>query len=180
MGHSVGEYTETKAPTCTEDGEKTVECSVCGEDFTEVIPAMGHSTLNYETTKEPTCTEKGEAMAVCSNCDEEFSKEIPALGHSFGDWVVITEATIESEGEKERECTVCGDKETAVIAKLAPEEDKADDTDNNTNNNVSTEDVKNPEIPNTNSGEAVMVYVLFAGVACAFMSIIAIRRKYCK
>ena len=34
--------TVTQAPTCTETGIKTLTCSVCGYEKTEVIPATGH------------------------------------------------------------------------------------------------------------------------------------------
>jgi len=43
----------TKAPTCTEAGIKTYEC-VCGDSYTEAIPATGHS---YQGT-------------VCGNCGD--------------------------------------------------------------------------------------------------------------
>ena len=38
--------TVTKAATCTEAGEKSYTCSVCGETHTEVIPATGHHYEN--------------------------------------------------------------------------------------------------------------------------------------
>ena len=41
-GHSFGEWTQTKAPTETEAGEKERSCA-CGEKETEVIPALGHT-----------------------------------------------------------------------------------------------------------------------------------------
>ena len=47
--------TVTKAATCTEAGEKSYTCSVCGETHTEVIPAAGH---HYENGK---CTGCGQA-----------------------------------------------------------------------------------------------------------------------
>lgn len=38
-------YTEeiTKAATCTEDGVKTSTCSLCGDSYTQAIPATGHT-----------------------------------------------------------------------------------------------------------------------------------------
>ena len=38
--------TVTKAATCTEPGEKTYTCSLCGESHTETIPATGHHYEN--------------------------------------------------------------------------------------------------------------------------------------
>ena len=47
--------TVTKAATCTEAGEKSYTCSICGETHTEAIPAAGH---HYENGK---CTGCGQA-----------------------------------------------------------------------------------------------------------------------
>ena len=55
---------ETSAPTCTEAGEKTYTC-LCGDTYTEVIPATGH------TERTPaTCT----AQAVCDVCGESYGE----------------------------------------------------------------------------------------------------------
>ena len=42
LGHDFGEWTETKTPTATENGEKTHTCARCGATETEDIPATGH------------------------------------------------------------------------------------------------------------------------------------------
>ena len=47
--------TVTKAATCTEAGEKSYTCAICGETHTEAIPAAGH---HYENGK---CTGCGQA-----------------------------------------------------------------------------------------------------------------------
>lgn len=49
--HSFGEWTVTKAATCTEPGEQTRTCE-CGYSETQVIPATGHDYVN----------------GVCTNC----------------------------------------------------------------------------------------------------------------
>ena len=54
--------TVTKAATCTEPGEKTYTCSICGESHTEVIPAAGH---HYENG---VCT-------VCGQADPDAKPE---------------------------------------------------------------------------------------------------------
>ena len=33
----------TTAPTCIAEGVKTITCSICGDSFTETVPALGHS-----------------------------------------------------------------------------------------------------------------------------------------
>ena len=54
--HDWGEGETTKNATCTENGEKTYTCSICGETKTETIPAAGHS---YVAGK---CTTCGDAL----------------------------------------------------------------------------------------------------------------------
>ena len=49
--HAFGEWTVTKAATCTEPGEQTRSCE-CGYTETQVIPATGHDYVN----------------GVCANC----------------------------------------------------------------------------------------------------------------
>lgn len=55
--HSYGEYTVTLEPTCTQPGEKTRICSLCGYVEKAEIPASGHS---YDS-----CCDKD-----CNNCAE--------------------------------------------------------------------------------------------------------------
>ena len=59
----VHDYTEsiTKEPTCIEDGEKTYTC-VCGDSYTEIIPATGnHSYVDGTCTD---CGDKEDLYAV--------------------------------------------------------------------------------------------------------------------
>ena len=62
-GHTWDEGEETKAPTCTEAGEKTYKCIVEGCDATKTaeIPATGH---NYENGECTVCGEKEETPAT--------------------------------------------------------------------------------------------------------------------
>ena len=48
--HNWGEGTETKAPTCTDDGILSFTCAICGESKTEAIPAKGHSYVAGKCT----------------------------------------------------------------------------------------------------------------------------------
>ena len=58
--HSFGEWTVSKEATCTEAGEETRTCSVCGATETQAISAKGHTASEkWVTTKKATCTEKG-------------------------------------------------------------------------------------------------------------------------
>ena len=99
--HSWGEGEQTKAPTCTEEGEMTYTCSICGQSKTEAILPIGeHSYDDGTETKAPTCGEDGEMTYTCSICGDSYTEAIDATGeHSFDDSGV---------------CTVCGATATAV------------------------------------------------------------------
>ncbi|MBR2926737.1 MAG: endonuclease [Clostridia bacterium] len=77
--HANGTWAQTKAPTCTEKGEKTFTCTDCGATLTEEIAATGHSHKAVVTP--PTCTEKGYTTHTCSCGDTYVTDEVAALGH---------------------------------------------------------------------------------------------------
>ncbi len=71
-------YTEkvTTPATCTADGEKTYTCSVCGDKYTEKIPALGHS---YQTSVvKPTYSAKGYTLHKCKNCGDSYKDNYTA------------------------------------------------------------------------------------------------------
>jgi surface protein len=91
----------TKAPTCTEAGEKILTCS-CGDVKTETIPMKEHNYVNYRckdcgilnpnhthsysitVSKKATCTETGIRKLTCS-CGDVKSESIKPLGHCYRD-----------------------------------------------------------------------------------------------
>ena len=107
-GHAWGDYAVTKEATCTDKGEETATCSVCGEKDTKEIAAKGHSFGEYTVTKAPTCTEKGEETATCANgCGTTDTNEIAALGHDYVE-VNHQDPTCTAEGFIEYECARSG------------------------------------------------------------------------
>ncbi len=84
--HTWDEGKETKAPTCTSEGEKTYTCTVCKTaSYTEIIPALGHDEKTHEA-QAPTCTEIGwEEYVTCERegCDYSTYNEISATGHDY-------------------------------------------------------------------------------------------------
>ena len=44
--HRYGDFTTVKAATCTEDGEETAQCLICGETASRTVPATGHRDEN--------------------------------------------------------------------------------------------------------------------------------------
>ena len=118
--HVFGEWTVTKAATCTEAGLSTRTCTVCGAEETLTVPALGHKFGEWTETKAATCTEAGVSTRTCTVCGEaKETKDIPALGHKFGEWTETKAATCTEAGVSTRTCTVCGEaKETKDIPAL--------------------------------------------------------------
>ena len=115
LGHAFGEWTVTKEATCTEPGEETSTCYVCGVTETREIEATGHNFGEWTVTKEASCTEKGEETRECE-CGEVETREIETTGHTFGAWAETKAPNCTDAGEKTRTCSVCGEVETAAIA----------------------------------------------------------------
>ena len=98
-----GKVLSYTAPTCTQDGSKTVQCSKkgkytklqCTETKTFTISALGHDFKGAEWVIEaPTCTTPGQRYQVCKrdgcnqkNIDEAYAEAHPALGHVWGKYV---------------------------------------------------------------------------------------------
>ena len=109
--HSWSEGTVNSAPTCTQQGTKTLTCLVCGDVKTETIEALGHTEETVEG-KAATCTEAGLTEGKkCSVCAEVLvaQETIKALGHTEetveGKAATCTEAGL-TEGKK---CSVCAE-----------------------------------------------------------------------
>ena len=77
--HEWGEWTVSKAPTCTAAGEKTRQCKGCGEEESLVIELVEHDW------REATCT----TPKTCANCGTTSGE---ALSHSYTQEVVKKEA----------------------------------------------------------------------------------------
>ena len=98
-----GKVLSYTAPTCTQDGSKTVQCSKkgkytklqCTETKTSPISALGHDFKGAEWVIDaPTCTTPGQRYQVCKrdgcnqkNIDEAYAEAHPALGHVWGKYV---------------------------------------------------------------------------------------------
>lgn len=67
--HTWGEPEVTKAATCTETGEETFTCTVCGATKKEAIPATGHSWGKPEVTYAAN-GQDGEKVYTCAVCNE--------------------------------------------------------------------------------------------------------------
>ena len=117
LDHTFGDWTQTKAPTCIEEGEESRECAACGHVETRAIAKVDHV---YEAVvTEPTCTEAGFTTYTCAVCGDSYTAdEVAALGHAYGEWTQTKAPSCIEEGEESRVCQNCGNTETRVLEKI--------------------------------------------------------------
>ena len=119
--HKFGDWTITKAATCTTAGAQTRTCSGCAKVETQTIKALGHKySTTWTTDKAATCGAAGSKSHHCTRCGAKKDvTAIPATGkHDFNNWKTTKAATYTATGTKTRTCKVCKKTETATIAKL--------------------------------------------------------------
>ena len=105
------------APTCIQEGQEEKRCSLCGDDYIDVLPVTGHEWSDWEDMDEldgNKCISNRLVSHRCNICGLEETAVIPAPGHQ---WVAVsyTEATCVEDGEAVRRCAVCGLEETLVL-----------------------------------------------------------------
>lgn len=104
-------YEITEEATCTEKGEKTYTCTICGSTFETKIAATNHPSRRTVRT-EGTCSNPGTIETICNLCDAVISSEALYYEHDWGKWEVTTAATATSKGVKTRTCKDCGETQT--------------------------------------------------------------------
>ena len=85
------EYTLDKAPTCEEEGSRSIRCLKCGLVKESVLlDALGHTPGEAvkEDIVDPTCTAEGsyDEVVYCTVCKKELSRTtvtLPAAGHDI-------------------------------------------------------------------------------------------------
>ena len=88
--HTLGEWQEVLAPTCSTQGVRAKLCTVagCRQFELELIDSLGHTMGEWTLVKEATCTEAGEESSVCQVCGLTETRAIPATGHTYTPQVV--------------------------------------------------------------------------------------------
>ena len=115
--HTFGNWTTTKAATCTTDGTQTRMCSVCGKTETKTIAKISHSYSSKITTA-ATCTKNGVKTYTCS-CGDSYTEIIPMAEHNYTAKTVAP--TYTAQGYTLHTCSVCGDSyKDTYTAKLTP------------------------------------------------------------
>ena len=94
--HHYVDWEETKAPTCTEDGEKIKTCEVCGYEDSEVIESLGHSLGEYVLNNDATFVDDGTKKSTCTICGETVT--VLDEGSRLG--VLIPAGTFQMGSEK--------------------------------------------------------------------------------
>ncbi len=105
VAHVYGEWTTTKAPTCTEKGSHKKVCE-CGKEIAEDMLATGHTEVT-DAAVAPTCTEPGKTEGShCSVCGEVLTAQqtVNALGHDMGEFEQTTAPTCTAKGVKTATC----------------------------------------------------------------------------
>ncbi|MCR4804392.1 MAG: S-layer homology domain-containing protein [Clostridia bacterium] len=97
--HAWGEWTVTTAPTCTEAGEETLTCAVCGKTQTRPVASLGHTPGEpvRENVVEPTEKTDGscDEVVYCTVCGVELSREAKVLPATNPDKVKVTDVKVE-------------------------------------------------------------------------------------
>ena len=109
----------TKA-TCTEEGEKTFTCSICGDEKTEKVSATGHQHTEIRNKKEATCKEEGYSGDTwCKDCGKKIlsgQEIVKTEDQSWNQGEIKKEPTCKEEGEKTFTCSICGNTKTEKVS----------------------------------------------------------------
>lgn len=108
--HVWGDWTVTKAATCTEDGSRIHSCICCYTKETETIAAAGHTWDEWIVKTNANCVAEGVKLHTCTACGAVERETIPAGEH---DWVVTSTATCGKAGVETSTCSGCGETKTA-------------------------------------------------------------------
>ncbi len=87
--HTYGEWVETKAASCSQEGEKTKTCSLCNDVQTEKVPVIEHTLSDYSS-------DATQHWQACGKCTHTTQKQ----DHAFDNGV----------------CTVCGYTSTSTAS----------------------------------------------------------------
>lgn len=77
--HEWGKWTTVRESTCTEKGEQSRKCAVCGEEEIESLPLAKHSWDNGKVTQAPSYTQVGVKTWTCSECGKTKTTTLAKL-----------------------------------------------------------------------------------------------------
>lgn len=77
--HEWGKWTTVRESTCTEKGEQSRKCAVCGEEEIESLPLAKHYWDNGKVTQAPNYTKVGVKTWTCSECGKTKTTTLAKL-----------------------------------------------------------------------------------------------------
>ena len=77
--HEWGKWTIKRESTCTEKGEQSRKCAVCGEEEIESLPLAKHTWDNGKVTKAPSYTKVGVKTWTCKKCGKTKTTTLAKL-----------------------------------------------------------------------------------------------------
>lgn len=103
INHEFGDWTDTLEADCRHEGEKSRECSRCGDIESITTPMDGSNHAFSLVDKEnATCTSEGHEYYVCEYCNAESTVTLAMIAHSFGN------SQNDGHGWTKCSCDVCG------------------------------------------------------------------------
>lgn len=87
--HEWGKWTIKRESTCTEKGEQSRKCAVCGEEEIESLPLAKHTWDNGKVTKAPSYTKVGVKTWTCKKCGKTKTTTLAKLPMPKAGTIVI-------------------------------------------------------------------------------------------
>lgn len=113
--HNYGEWTEIKAPTCSQKGERERFCKDCNYKDVGSINKLPHNLNKGDETVKPGCETEGVKTFVCLDCGSTTTEPIPATDHTWDEGSITTAPGCEAEGEKTFTCLICSKTKTEPV-----------------------------------------------------------------
>ena len=122
------EYTIDTPATCTDAGEQSYHCTVCGDSIpgtSVVIPAKGHTPeADYTIDLAETCSSDGSRSKHCSVCHEIIADTVEVIPADASKHVEVldvkTPTLLEPEGYRRGECSLCHQPLTNEVLNWTP------------------------------------------------------------
>ena len=114
--HSYGDWYDTKAATCVENGQQRRDCAHCDHYELQETNLVEHSLGDWYESQAGTCISNGQERRDCQNCDYYEVNETELGDHSFDEWVTTLEGTCVVIGQECRNCVHCDHFETRDTA----------------------------------------------------------------
>ncbi len=103
------------APSCTEQGYTTYQCSLCNSSYiSDYVNALGHISV-VDPAVQATCTGTGLTEGShCSVCGDVIIAQVSTqkMGHQFTEYVSNKDASYEQDGTMTAKCNRCQTTET--------------------------------------------------------------------